>query len=408
MKPRTTLRRALSDRALLGSALAGDTWRSWRVLLVASMGEALDDDERALFKQLTGREREPLQRVEEFEGVIGRRGGKSRAISVIATYIAGLCEHPALVAGERGVLLVIAPDQRQATIVLDYVEANFRGSKILRQLIETRTQSSLRLTNKINVEVRASDFRNLRGPSFISVVADESAFWMNENSANPDSEILNAVRPGLATTGGPLFMISSPYARRGELWRTYNKHFGPNGDPLILVAQGSSRTFNPSLPQSVVDRAIERDPASAAAEYGAQFRTDIESFVSIEAVRACVSSGIYERAPQRGITYRGFVDPSGGSADSMTLAVAHNNIVKRTIFLDAVREVRPPFSPEQTVADFATLLKSYGVSKVIGDRYAGIWPVEMFSKVGIIYEQSAKPKYRFVHRPFAAHQFRQN
>ena len=72
------------------------------------MGEQLTDDERAVFKQLTGREHEPGQRVEEFVGVIGRRGGKSRAISVLATHIAGLCEHRNLVPGERGVLLVIA------------------------------------------------------------------------------------------------------------------------------------------------------------------------------------------------------------------------------------------------------------------------------------------------------------
>lgn len=31
------------------------------------------EEERALLKQLTGREREPGQRVEEFVGVIGRR-----------------------------------------------------------------------------------------------------------------------------------------------------------------------------------------------------------------------------------------------------------------------------------------------------------------------------------------------
>ena len=48
---------------------------------------------------------------------------------------------------------------------------------------------------------------------------------------------------------------------------THRKHFGPDGDPLILVAQGASRTFNPSLPQPVVDRAMERDAASAHAEY---------------------------------------------------------------------------------------------------------------------------------------------
>ena len=57
--------------------------------MIAAMGEALTDDERALFTQLTGREREPLQRVEEFVAVVGRRGGKSRAMATLACYIAG-------------------------------------------------------------------------------------------------------------------------------------------------------------------------------------------------------------------------------------------------------------------------------------------------------------------------------
>jgi hypothetical protein len=90
MKPQATLRRALSDRNLLGGVLAGDSWRAWRVLLIAAMGEPLTEDERTL---TGGRPQEPLQRVEEFVGVIGRRGGKSRAIAVLATYIAALCTH---------------------------------------------------------------------------------------------------------------------------------------------------------------------------------------------------------------------------------------------------------------------------------------------------------------------------
>ena len=75
--------------------------------------------------------------------------------------------------------------------------------------------------------MRAANFRTLRGLTLICAIADKSAFWYAENSSNPNSEILNAVRPGLATTRGPLFMISSPYARRGELWNSYNRHFGP-------------------------------------------------------------------------------------------------------------------------------------------------------------------------------------
>ncbi len=211
-----------------------------------------------------------------------------------------------------------------------------------------------------------------------------------ETSTNPDTEILNAVRPALATTGGPLVLISSPYARRGELWNIFRRHHGPNGDPLILVAQGTSRDLNPTLPQRVVDRALERDPAAARAEYLAEFRTDIESFISREAVWAVISRGVFERAPLSNVSYIGFVDPSGGSADSMTLAVAHKEGGRA--ILDCIREVRPPFSPDGVTKEFAEALKRYRVTTVRGDRYAGEWPRERFRAHGIEYRPADKPK----------------
>jgi hypothetical protein len=60
--------------------------------------------------------------------------------------------------------------------------------------------------------------------------------------------------------------------------------------------------------------------------------------------------------------------------------------------LDCVREVRPPFSPESVVSEFATLLSSYRVGAVRGDRYAGEWPREQFRKVGIDYLPADKNK----------------
>jgi hypothetical protein len=390
MKPRTSLRKALADPALLGGVLAGESWGAWRTLLIAAMGEALTDAERAIFTKLTGREREPLQRVDELAAVIGRRGGKSRAMAVLSTYIASLCDHD-LVRGERGVLLCIAPDQRQASIVLGYAEAAFEQSPILRQLVVARSNDVLELSNGVNIEVRAASFRRLRGPTYVAVISDEAAFWYSDEfSANADAEILNAVRPGLATTGGPLIIASSPYAKRGVLWEVHKRHYGAGGDPLILVAQGTSRELNPSLPQSVVDRAMERDAASAEPEYLANFRTDLAAYIDREVVEACVARGVYERLPMADTTYSSFTDPSGGSHDSFTLALGHRRDAVAVI--DVVREVRPPFSPEGVVAEFADLLKRYGISKVCGDKYAGEWPVEQFSKHGICYEQSAKPK----------------
>ena len=104
--------------------------------------------------------------------------------------------------------------------------------------------------------------------------------------------VLNAVRPALATTGGPLVCISSPHARTGALWETFQRDFGPEGDPAVLVAHGTSRDFNSDLAQAIVDKALERDPAAASAEYLAEFRTDIEGFVTREAVDACVDRGV--------------------------------------------------------------------------------------------------------------------
>jgi len=394
MIPRVPLREALSDPNLLGAAIGGDSWRSWRTLLIAAMGEELREDEREIFGQLTGREHEPLQRVDQFAAVIGRRGGKSRAMATLACYLAGLCEHTdALVPGERGVLLCVALDQRVAKIVLDYAEASFERSPILKQLIASRTADALELTNGITLEVRPASFRKLRGPTYVAVIADELAFWYVDAAyANPDVEILNAVEPGLATTGGPLILASSPHARRGVLWEVFKRHYGAGGDPLILVAHGSSRTLNPSLPQRVVDRALEKDRTRATAEYLAEFRTDVEGFVALEVVESCVG-GYREMLPAAGVTYGGFVDPSGGTEDAMTLAIAHRGTKPDDrVIVDAIREVRPPFSPSAVVDDFAVLLKSYRISKVVGDHYGGEFVKEPFRRHGISYEVCKQPK----------------
>jgi hypothetical protein len=63
VNPHITLRKALADRQLLGGALTGDSWQAWRALLIAAMGEELTEEEREIFRKLTGREREPVSAV---------------------------------------------------------------------------------------------------------------------------------------------------------------------------------------------------------------------------------------------------------------------------------------------------------------------------------------------------------
>jgi hypothetical protein len=157
----------------------------------------------------------------------------------------------------------------------------------------------------------------------------------------------------------------------------------------MLAWKANTRTMNPTVPKAVIDQAFERDPASASAEYGAEFRSDVAQFVSREAVEACISPRVLERPRIPVVRYQAFVDPSGGSSDSMTLAIGHQQLRpdnKRGIgVLDVVREIRAPFSPEAAVAEFAQLLQSYGIRFVRGDRYGAQWTQESFKKVGIEY-----------------------
>ena len=157
------------------------------------------------------------------------------------------------------------------------------------------------------------------------------------------------------------------------------------------MAQGASRDFNPTLSEGVVQRALERDHAAGSAEYLAQFRVDIESFIAREVVETAVAPGRYELPPNNAANYVAFCDPSGGSNDSFTLAIAHGDKDGRGI-LDVIREQRPPFSPDAVVQEFTALLKRYGIMKVQGDRYGGDWPAERFRAHGMTYEQSERPK----------------
>jgi len=75
----------------------------------------------------------------------------------------------------------------------------------------------------------------------------------------------------------------------------------------------------------------------------------------------------------------------------MTCAAAHRDRDNNFI-LDAVRERRPPCTPSTVVTEFAQLFKTYKITRIQGDNYAGEWPVEGFRNAGITYEKSAQPK----------------
>jgi len=380
-----------SDRALFKPWFKDRaTWAAWFVFLKAIFALRMTPEELALYQRSTGRTQPPTEPAREGWLVVGRRGGKSFIVALVAVFLACFRDYSQYLApGERGTVMIVATDRKQARVIFRYIRALLEQVPMLARLIERMDAETIDLSNRVTIEIHAASFRAVRGYTIVAFIGDEIAFWRSDDSANPDREILDAARPAMATIPGALLLgISSPYARRGSLYEAHRDHYGKDGDP-VLVWQADTRTMNPTVPQKIIDEANERDPASAAAEYGATFRTDLEAFINREVVEAAIESGCFERARQPNITYHGGVDVATGSgADSYVVAVTHRE--GETVLLDGIREWRPPFSPEAVTAEAVAFLKSYGICEVLGDNYAALLAQEQFTKRGMGYRVSER------------------
>jgi hypothetical protein len=357
----------LSEQIQIFEEFRSETWSAWRSIL---------DD-------LT-------PSIREFIAICGRGSGKSRIAAALACVYAVLKTWPRK-PGENIFVAVVAPTRSQASVTHGYIRGLLRSVPRFERLIETETADSITLSNGVVVEVVTASLISTRGRSYALVIVEEAAFLpADDASANPDTELIRALRPGLARVPGSLLVvISSPYARRGFLWQTYDREMKkPSTD--VLVVRGSTVDLNPTFDERAVARAFEEDPVSAASEYGAEFRSDVERFVTLEVVTACTEFGVYERPPERSLSYVAFVDPSGGRADAFTFAVAHSSDDK--IVLDLARSFAAPFSPASVIAEISHVLKAYRISEVVGDRYAGSFSSELFGKHGITYTSAPKPK----------------
>jgi hypothetical protein len=377
--------------------LTSPSWQAWKTLLRAVFVLGVPSGNHLLrFRRHTGRQDPPTKQPSEVWITAGRRAGKTKVASLVAAFLGVLFDSSVLSRGETAVVAVLAADRRQARVCLSYLRALFE-LPLLTPFVSKSNRDGVTLKIGCVVEIHTSSFRTIRGYTMVGCICDEIAYWHDESggSANPDSEIVAAIRPSLATVPGSLlFAISSPHSRRGELFTTYQRSWG-KPDEHTMVWCSDSLSLNPTLPRRVVEQAFQRDPIVAASEWGTggfvQFRRDIESYVDPAAIEAVTVAGRFELPPLPDVTYHGFTDPSGGSQDSFTLAVAHREGDEQAT-LDLLRETRPPFDPTSVVEQYATLLKSYGCFTVTGDRYAGEWPREAFRNFGIAYEPSSKTK----------------
>ena len=389
MRARIGIDDALADHNLLGSAL-GDvaSWSCWLSVLRATFARPMSDADHAAFAEVAGGRAPPGKRVNELWCVCGRRSGKTRIAAAISVYIGAIAQHK-LAPGEVGYVLLLAASRSQASVAFQYVVGFLESSPILRQQVESVTAEEVRLRGNIVIGVHAGSYRTIRGRSLLAVVGDESSFWRDIDSAQPDVEIFRACAPALAASGGIWIGISTGYRKIGLLYQKWRDHFGHDGDD-VLVVQGPSSLFNPRLDLGMIERATAADPEAAESEWGGGFRGDINAFLSDDVIERAIDHARPLELPPRNLRYTAFADPSGGRHDAFTLCIGHKE--GESFVADVVRGTRAPFDPVEVTRSYATLLKDYRLSKAFGDNYSAEWAVSAFKECGIRYERADKNK----------------
>jgi len=380
---------AIADPKVFAAYFRGSSWDAWRVFLAALFALPMTKEQLELYRKHTGRTAPPTAPSHEAWLCIGRRGGKSFVLACIATFLACFKDwRPFLGPGEVATVMVIAADRRQARVIMRYVLGLLKAVPMLRRQVENVTRESIELTHNVIIEIHTASFRSTRGYSIVAALCDEIAYWpTDEQSAQPDAEVINAIKPAMATVPGAMLLCaSSPHARKGALWDAHRKHYGRDDDP-VLVWQAATRDMNPGVPQSYIDQHMADDPARAAAEYLALFRDDIQTFLDDGSIERAVEYGRpAELPPCNGVVYFAFTDISGGGREASTLSILHRD--GERFVADVVRGRRGPHDPAQAAAEFAALAKQYRIRTIWGDNYAKEWVAGAYRAAGLEYRKS--------------------
>ena len=80
----------LDNPELFGPFFRGGSWGPWRAFLAALFALPMTEAEAELYRHHTGRQTPPVAPFTEAALVVGRRGGKSRVLALIATIVVGM------------------------------------------------------------------------------------------------------------------------------------------------------------------------------------------------------------------------------------------------------------------------------------------------------------------------------
>jgi hypothetical protein len=327
-----------------------------------------------------------------FVGILGRRAGKSAAITAfVALYeilFGGHLDH--VTQGQDVIVPYIAQDLATAKANMGHIALMSQKSPTLEKQIKNATRDKIEFTNGIVVLPEPPAIKTGRGFAMPIVIGDEVGFWYRTSeAANPDYEVQRAVSYAqLQFPRAKQILISTPYTEEGLLWDYWKAGTGGHRLPLedqgefedTLVLQASTAAMeNPRITKKKLSRLQAEDPEAFVRESLARFVTAISGFIPPELVQKAIQPQIKVRTKSMNETgtsqptYVGCMDPAFRH-DSFAFSIFHMN-QDGEIVQDLLKTWTPDkklkisLDPSIIIAEIAQLVVDWNLTYVVSDQY---------------------------------------
>lgn len=229
--------------------------------MAGRLGLALDGWQRAA---LASEARQSLWNVT-------RQGGKSTVAALL-----GL--HEALTVSDA-LVLAVSPTERQSKLLFRTLMRFYRAlGRPVPPLVENRL--GLELANGAAVYALPGDPDTIRGYAGVTLLLVDEA-------SRVDDELMAAVRPFLAVSGGRLIALSTPWGKRGWFWQAWSDG-GAGWERVEAPATACPRIAPDFLEQE--RRALP--PPWFRSEYCCEFVEPEDACFSYDAIAAAFAPGV--------------------------------------------------------------------------------------------------------------------
>jgi len=362
-----------------------------RVGLKAYAGMPLDKTETAVWREATGRRGLSkylrLYRAipaSEWWLMCGRRAGKTTIGSLLCIWEGLRRQVPE---GQSWTIPVIAPGLRQGQkIALDYIRRKMQAIPELREmLVDDGTQDSLTLTSGVVIRTLPPDPRLCQGFTSPFLWLDEASNFRDESAFSNLEDVLDAVRPSVATIpDARIFVSSLPGPKSGLIYEKWQNRFDDNA----LIFRASSADMNPSLAESEELKKAQKRPEYFQLYFSGEFVEARQALIPAELVDAAIVSGKFEFTPEevKGSAAGGcdFAASSDDSAAAIAIRTKDDRIVVPWLRNWTVKsgELHPIYS---YLTEIAEAFKRYRVWQAVGDQQSLPAASQYLSEKGITY-----------------------